>query len=292
MGEWSGAGQGAVGGGMTGASIGSLAGPVGTVVGGGLGAVLGGIGGWFGGKEEDAQKKRMSGFYDSLGNSPQSGPAYTSSYSDFRNNQKNLISRLEAMADGRGPSLATEQLKAATDRNIAQQQGLAQSGQGNATFAMQNAANNSGRLGAQAGQDSAQARIQEQMNAINSLGINIHGARGADEGNNQFNAHEQNINQWGNRDAQMENNRLRLQALGGMGPQGPNMGEQLLAGGSGAMSFLAANNAARRAEAQRQSQSGGAVPAGANFGNSNVGNQGAGWNSQQTTWRDPKYTGL
>src|SRR5574338_1025936 len=91
--------QGAAGGALGGSAFG----PLGTIGGG----ILGGLGGWLGGNGQDDQRKRMQGFYDELSRGgPQNGPAYTGDYSGFRDNQKNLISQLEAMAAGRGPSLA------------------------------------------------------------------------------------------------------------------------------------------------------------------------------------------
>lgn len=218
---------------MSNQSMGAIQGGAGGVMGGGLvGGVLGGLAGWYGGKEADNHKKKLEEFYNSIGNG-QTGPAYQSAYSDFRGNQQNLISNLEAMAAGRGPSLASAQLREATDRNIAQQQALSQSGQGNPAFAALVAANNAGRLGAAASRDSANTRVQEQLGAINALGLNIHGARGADEDNNRFNTSAQNNNMMSNADRQLSARRLQLEALTGQKPTGPSLGEQILAGGSG-----------------------------------------------------------
>mgnify|MGYP001572491497 CR=1 FL=1 len=224
MTNWSGGLQGAAGGAMAGTSIG---GPVGGLVGGGLGL----LGGLFGGDgsdpEVEANRQRMLQFYNQLG---QQGPAAQAGYSDFRGNQANLISNLEAQASGRGPSLAGEQLKAATDRNSKQQMGLAQTGAGNPAAAGMMAQNNIAQLGAQSAQDAAQARIQEIYNAQNLLGLNIQSGRGADEGINTFNAQQTNM-------GRSDLNRTRAGLLmGGMGQGsrgGPSMGEQILAGGGG-----------------------------------------------------------
>jgi hypothetical protein len=237
MGRWGAAGQGAAGGALAGSAFGPWGAAIGGVIGGGLG--------YLGGDPEDEQKKKMQGFYDSM-NGQQSGPAHTGAYSDFRGNQQNLITQLEAMAQGRGPSLAAEQLKESTGRNANQQIGLAQSGAGNATAAAMGAQNNMARLGTQASQMAMQGRIQEQNNAIQNLGLNLHGARGQDEGMNQFNAHEQNLNDWGNRGAMTENDRLRLMAMQGMAPTGPNTGERILAGGASLGAFAAQQRAANR----------------------------------------------
>src|SRR5690606_6424240 len=119
----------------------------------------------------------------------------------------------------RGPSLATQQMKANTDRNIAQQQALAQTGGVNPALMAMGAANNSAKLGAQSAQDSAMLRTQEQLNAINALGINIHGARGADDDMSRFNASQQNQMGQFNVDARLRgmgmNDAARLGALQG-----------------------------------------------------------------------------
>ena len=94
---------------------------------------------------------------------PQAGPAAMGQTSDFRGNQQDLISRLEALSKGQGPSLAAEQLRQATDRNMGQQASIAQSGRGNAALAGLTAANQGAQLGQQAASDSAVARIAEQQ---------------------------------------------------------------------------------------------------------------------------------
>lgn len=280
--------QGAIGGGLGGSTFG----PGGTIVGG----LLGGIAGGLGGNAQDEQNKRLQGFYSELSRgAPQNGPAYTGAYSDFRNNQKNLISQLEAMAQGRGPSLATEQLKAATDRNIKQQMGLAQSGAGNATAAAMAASNNAANLGAQAAQDSAQARIQEQFNAINNLGLNLHGARDADEGMNRFNAGQQNQNMWNNQNATLENNRLRGLVLGGMGSNGPSLGASILAGGAGMFGAKAGLGGGNNNNSKwSPTPSGLNVPGATPFGGQGAYTPGS-YGAPQGSYRqfgDPSYRGL
>ena len=222
MPNWSGGLQGAAGGAMAGSTFG----PAGTLIGGGIGL----LGGLYGSNGTDpaveANRQRMLQFYNQLGNQ---GPAAQAGYSDFRNNQANLISNLEAQASGRGPSLAGQQLKAATDRNIKQQAGIAQSGAGNPAAAAMMAGNNTAQLGAQSAQDAAAARIQEIYNAQNLLGLNIQSGRGADEGINTFNAQQQNMQR-------SDLNHTRAGLLGymnGGSRTGPSMGEQILAGGGG-----------------------------------------------------------
>jgi hypothetical protein len=100
-----------------------------------------------------------------------------------------------------------------------------------------------GQLGAQANQDAAMARIQEQYNAQNQLGLTLHGARGQDEAMSQFNAGAQNQFAMANQDAQLRawglNDSAVLGALGGAAgvPQRAGLGEQLLAGGSQWLGF-------------------------------------------------------
>ena len=216
MTNWSGGAQGAAGGAAAGTAI--LPG-WGTVIGAGIGGLAGLFGSDGSDPEVEANRQRMLEYYNGI-------QGHTAEYSQFRDNQRNLISNLEQQAAGRGPSLAGQQLRAATDRNIKQQGGLAQSGYGNPAAAQMMAANNSAQLGAQSSQDAAAARIQEQYNAQNLLGLNIHGARGQDEGMNQFNAGQLS-----------DADKLRLYTLNGMNGQsktGASMGEQILAGGAGA----------------------------------------------------------
>jgi hypothetical protein len=243
--------KGAAGGALAGASIG-----------GPLGALVGGVGGgalaYFGGGENEqdsAQRKRLEELYAQMGMPPpQAGPAAQSGYSNFRSNQSDLVGRLEAMSKGQGPSLAAQQFQQATDRNMASQQSMAQSGRGGPLAAF-NAANNMGHLGAQAAQGAAQARIQEQQMALNQLGLTLHGARGADEATNQFNANEQNQMSGMNLDAKLRamgmDNEMRLRILAQMGGQnaqahGPQLGDQIMVGGAGMYGMYQSQQAANR----------------------------------------------
>ena len=228
------AGKGAMGGALAGGSVGGVPG---AIVGGIGGALLGGFGGDNG---QGDYQKRLEEYYASLANrqAPQSGPAAQGQYSGFRNNQADLISRLEAMSRGQGPSLAKQMFAQATDRNMQAQQAMANSGRGGAMGAF-NAANNMGQLGAQAAQGAAAARTNEQMQAMQQLGLSIYGARGADEQMNQFNAGQQNQVMLANLDARLKamglNDQARLQILAQMGGQAnqPTFGDQLMAGGAG-----------------------------------------------------------
>lgn len=253
MGGW----EDAIKGGSGGAMAGSTFGPYGAVAGGLIGGTLGYLGG--GESEADKrQKQQLQAYYDQVGSrqAPQAGQASQAGYSSFRGNQSELVGRLEALSKGQGPSLAAQQFQQATDRNMASQQSMAQSGRGGPLAAF-NAANNMGQLGAQAAQGSAMARTNEQMQAFNQLGLTIHGARGADEGINQFNAGQQNQTSMANLDARLRsmgmNDQARLQILQQMGGQNAQqagqagVGDQMLAGGGSMMSFMASQKAAAAA---------------------------------------------
>lgn len=234
--------QGAGGGALAGSAFG---GPLGALAGG----VLGGLGGLFGGDQQAEDRKRMTDYYNELRKrgAPSIRGTATADYSQFRTNQSNLINNLEALSQGRGPSLAAEQFKRSTDRNVAQQQALALSGQGNATAAAMGAANNSAQLGAQAAQDAGLARVQEQLGALNQLGLTIHGARGMDENTNQFNAGERNTTAGRNLQAQLEQDRNRIALLQSMGGNAtPGLGSSILAGGAGLFNMAATNRAQNR----------------------------------------------
>ena len=255
MANYKGGVEGAAGGALAG---GSFAGAPGAVVGG----VVGGLAGLFGGggdENKNKDRQRLLDYYASLQGresrgAPQIGSTAQADYSTFRDNQSNLIKHLEAMSQGRGPSLAAEQFKSSTDRNIAQQQALAQSGRGNQTAAAFQAANNSAQLGAQSAQDAGVARIAEQQMALNQLGLTLHGARGSDEDTNRFNAGQLNNTALANIDAQLKarglDDEARIRVLGmitgGSANTGPGLGSQILAGGAGLYSMYATNKAANR----------------------------------------------
>lgn len=224
--------QGAVGGGLAGAGIG---GPFGGLIGAGLGFGMGMLGG---NPQADYQRRleqELGGW-----NAPQMGRAAQGDMSSFRGNQRNLVTRLEALASGQGPSLAAAQLQAATDRNMKGQQAMAAGARGpNAAMAQFTAANNAGMLGAQAAQDATAARIAEQQMALQQLGLTLQGARGADEDMNRFNAGQRNEVGLANLQSRGMSNQQRLQLLQmlGGGAQGPTMGEQLMAGGASLFSL-------------------------------------------------------
>lgn len=252
------AGQGAI----KGASMGSVAGPWGAAIGGAVGGVLNGFGvGSLGSGDPnnstmstDEQKNRqmLLDYYSRASNrmAPQMGPAAQGGLSSFRQNQSDLVRRLEAQSRGKGPSLAAQQLRAATDRLGSQQASIANSGRGG-PLAAQNAANNTALLGAQASQDSAAARIAEQQMALNQLGLTLHGARGADEDMSRFNAGQRNQVGQNNLEAKLRTMGMnddavtRIMATLSQSSQQqygrPSMMDQLMAGGAGAFSMWSAN---------------------------------------------------
>lgn len=241
-------------GGAGGAMAGSSLGPWGAVGGGALGL----LSGFFGGENEnDAKMRDMMMQYYNQGptQAHQAGPAAQSAYSGFRSNQSALISRLEAMANGQGPSLAKQQFEQATDRNMRGQQAMAASGRGG-PLAQLTAANNMAGLGANAAQGSALARTNEQMQAIGQLGGVIAQGRGADEGVNMFNAGQTNNTALANLSARMDamgmDQARKLQILQMLGGQNarqanqPGLGDQVLAGGAGMFAQGAAMKAQGR----------------------------------------------
>lgn len=215
----SGAGGGALGG--------SALGPWGAVGGG----ILGGLGGLFGGGGGDEERRKylqqISGRI-----APQAGAAYTSNYSDFRNNQQALIGQLEAQARGEGPSISREMLNEATDKNIRGQNAQLASGRGNQSLAAFGAANNIGMLGAQAGQDAAMGRIKEQQAARDALGMQLYSARGADEDTNRFNASAQNQVRGSDADRRLQLMQLNDNARLGLQSNAPSTGQSILSGGA------------------------------------------------------------
>ena len=243
MPDWSSGLQGAGGGALAGAAVG---GPFGAAIGGGIGL----LGGLFGGQDDavNKQQQMLQDYYNSVKNQQiaQAGPAATSQYSGFRQNQSDLINRLGAMASGQGPSLAAQQFQQATDQNISQQQAIAASGRGGPMAAL-TAANNSAGLGAQAAQGAAMGRTAEEMGALSQLGGAIAQGRGADEATNQFNAAQKNSTALANLNAQMQGMSIKDTAMGNslnMSNQlatQPTMGQQILAGGAGMFALGAGN---------------------------------------------------
>jgi hypothetical protein len=244
--NWSQAGQGAAGGAAFGATVG---GPYGAAIGG----VAGGLLGMFGGDDGEQNKQALEEYRKMVmqRQAPQMGDAAQASASGFRANQQAMIDRLDALASGRGPSIASAQLNEATDKNIAAQQSMAQSGRGNAAYANMVAANNMQNLGQNAAQQSVAARLQETNMANQLLGSTLNQARGSDEQLSTFNAQQQNYAAEANLTAKLKamglNDDAILQALGQyrQAAQMPGLGTQIMAGGAGALGQYLGNKYGR-----------------------------------------------
>jgi hypothetical protein len=241
--------KGAAGGAMTGAALGSVVPGVGTAIGAGVGGIAGGLLGLFGGGKDDEQKRLLEEYRRQVmaREAPQIGPASQAATSDFRTNQQDLVKRLEAQANGTAPSIVDAQLRQATDRNMAQQSSIAQSGRGNPTLAGIVAANNSANFGQAASQSAVAGRLAEQQMANQQLSGTLQGARGTDEQTSQFNAQQQNFANQANLEAKLRTMGLNdtaimniMQQVNGINAK-PTLGEQLLAGGTGALGMFAAN---------------------------------------------------
>lgn len=237
--------QGAAGGAMTGAALGSVVPGIGTAVGAVGGALLGGLMGGSSGDPGARYRNTLNRLSQGYGKrqAPQMGPAQQAAQSGFRGNQASLISQLEQLARGNGPSLAQLQMQDAMDRaSGAQMAGAATAGgRGvNVGAATRQAMNNTAAQTQQAAKDTGMMRVQEQMDALKQLGGVTAQGRAADEALNQFNAEQQNRNSYGNMEAKLRmlglNDEAQLRALmGALGSAPTPMGTSLLAGGASAI---------------------------------------------------------
>lgn len=228
--------QGAAGG----ASAGAAFGPWGAGIGGGLGLLAGLFGGG-GTQAYEGPLKDLAKYYQDR-QAPQMGPAAQSGYSDFRQNQAGLVSNLEAMARGEGPSAAALQMREAMDKAAGAQASAAAGAGGrgvNAGAALRQAMNNSAAIMQQGARDTGLMRTNEQLGAIQQLSGTLAQGRAADEGVNMFNAGQTNDAAKANMMAQLQtlglNDEGQLKALMmAMGAAGPGLGTQLMAGGASA----------------------------------------------------------
>lgn len=232
-------GQGALGGAMTGATVGSAIPGVGTAIGAVGGAIVGGALSYFGSDNPSDQLKDQANAYANM----PTPTANKADYSGFRTSQAGLISQLQAMARGEGPSAAALQMRQAMDQAAsAQSSGAAGAGgRGvNQGAAMRNAMNNTAAVQTQGAANTGIIRAQEQANAVNQLGQTITSARGADEQMSEFNAGQQNqmiLSKMGiSTNAQLQTFLAAMQA------QGPGTGTQLLAGGASALPSMLNSN--------------------------------------------------
>lgn len=101
----------------------------------------------------------------------------------WRGQQMTLAQQLADQANGVGPSIAQDQLRRATDRNLAQAMALGQSMQGaSAGGALRGIQNQQAGIAQQSAMDSGLLRSQEQMAARQQLGQLLSGARQQDIG--------------------------------------------------------------------------------------------------------------
>ncbi len=216
--------KGAVGG----AATGSAFGPWGALIGGGVGGLLGGIGGAMDGTPEGQEQRDllMALQREAAGR----GPPQDVSFSDFRGDQRDYINRVRALSEGRGPSLAQEMLRKNTQEAMQNQTAMAAGARGNPALAARTAQNATAGITAQAAQSAAMARAQEQLGAMQQLGLGIYGARGQDEGVTTGNA-DRRLRAL----AQSDSTRLAaLQAslgAGQMAQQQPGFSDFLMGGG-------------------------------------------------------------
>ncbi len=232
--NWNQGAQGAMGGAMAG----SFAGPVGM----GVGALIGGGLGLFGGGGEDpnAKYRKMLEQY-SRRSGPKLGPAAQAGRSGLTGNRASLVSQLEAMARGEGPSAARLQMQDAMERASASQASAAAGAGGrgvNAGAAHRMATNNTAAIQSQVARDTGTIRAQEQMTAVGQLGDVLGQGIASDNQHSQFNAGQLNAHQIEQLRAIGISNQQQLDAiLGAMGgtpkPQ-PGLGTQMLAGGANA----------------------------------------------------------
>lgn len=98
----------------------------------------------------------------------------------FGNGQMNLAQALTAQMNGGGPNLANEQLKAGTDRNLANAAALQASGRGGGNPALQarNVAGAQAGIAQQAAGQAAQNRLAQQLAAQQQLGSVLGEGRG------------------------------------------------------------------------------------------------------------------
>lgn len=189
-------------------------------------------------EQDEATKKAREqllalGKQDPLQWGPQS---YASSdYDTLNKYQRPLADRLNALAEGRGPSAAQLQMQDAMDRASATQGSLARGavsrGVG-AGAAFRNAGNMAANIQAQGARDAAIVRSQEQLQANQLLGGVAQGMRQQYENLEQFNTGQANQRQTAMIEAELARRGLSLQALSsaaGTGTTSPGLGMQAAA---------------------------------------------------------------
>lgn len=157
------------------------------------------------------QMDQLMALYNQMGQ----GKAAQSGYSDFRPQQQSYIDQLRALSQGEGPSLASNMLNQAQQQATNNQFAQAAGGRGNPAMLGRQALNNVAGMNQAAQGTMANARVQEQLGALQQLGLGLYGARGQDESTNMFNAGQ--MNQYG-----LGSNAQKLQALMALYGMGQN----------------------------------------------------------------------
>ena len=253
--NWGQGAKGAAGGALAGSALG----PWGAAAGGAIGGAIGLFSGNGESPDQARTRQMLMDYYKNVqGRQPvQLGPTqYGQTDNGVRNQQQSLVDQLTAISQGKGPSLAEQQLRSATDRNVAQQASFANSGRGG-PMAAARAANNSARLGAQSAQDAASARIAEANAARDQLGLNLHGMRESSDTMSRFNAEQGNqasqAQMWATLKQQGMSDEAAMNVIKGLQGQDsfdvtrPGVGDQTLAGGAGLYSMYTSQNAQGRA---------------------------------------------
>lgn len=146
-----------------------------------------------------------------------------------------LADRLQALAEGRGPSAAQHQMQDAMARAASSQgslaRGAASRGVG-AGAAFRQAANQTAALQSQGARDAGLMRVQEQLGANQLLGGVAQGMRDSGDRLRQFNVGQRNL-------AALQNRGMDIQALtgaAGTGTTSPGLGLQALSALGGYLS--------------------------------------------------------
>lgn len=156
-------------------------------VGSAIGAVTGALGGGGGGGfQAEAPKLIEHNYLQDLGNALTPLTNGLSSATNTGTRQKSLADMLEEQSRGGGPSVAQNQLQAATDRTGQQAAGLIASQRGlNPALAARQVLQQQASANQAAANQSAQLRAQEMLNARQLLGQNLASQRSQDIGQYQ-----------------------------------------------------------------------------------------------------------
>jgi hypothetical protein len=174
--------------------------------------------------------------------------------------QTGLLQQLQDQSQGKGLSLAQQQLQAGTDQNLRQQAAVAAGGR-NPGLASYQAAQNQSAAGQQMAGQASQARLAEQLQAQQQLAGLSSGMRQQDIGLGEFNAQQQQQMGLANMGAQ---NQFGLQQ-GQMSQQALQYYNALMSGQLGSYNqymYGAAQQQAQQDAAMKQAVLGGAMNAG------------------------------